>query len=151
MFSHILIPLDGSPFGDEALTYALSLAQKYNSKITLLHVTAQQWEGEMVAELPEVEARSERVQTSISELNLKAQKGKLVADGYQVEAILMKGKPVGDVILKAAENEKADLIVMSTHGLTGWRRHLYGSVAEKVVGHSQIPVLLIRPSSPKNN
>lgn len=145
MFSHLLIPLDGSPFGDEALVYALSLAQKYESKITLLHVTTQQWEGEMSAELPEAEELSERVRSSTSQLNLKEQKDQLTAAGYQVNALVMKGNPVGEVILKAAESENADTIIMSTHGMTGWRRHLYGSVAESVVGHSKIPVLLIRP------
>ena len=150
MFSHLLIPLDGSPFGDEALAYALSLAQKFDSKITLLHVTSQQWEGEMSAELPEAESLSEWVRSSASQLNLKEQKDQLTADGYQVNALVMKGKPIGDVILKAAATEGVDTIIMSTHGMTGWRRHLYGSVAESVIGHSKIPVLLIRPS-PKEN
>lgn len=149
MFSHLLVPLDGSPFGDEALAYATSLAQKYDSKITLLHVTSQQWEGEMSAELPQAEALSEQVQTSSSQLNLKAQKDKLLADGYQANAVLMKGKPIGDVILRAVENEGADAIIMSTHGLTGWQRQLYGSVAERVIGGAKVPVLLIRPSSTK--
>lgn len=147
MFSHLLVPLDGSSFGDKAIKYALSLAQKYDSKITLLHVTSQQWEGEMSAEAPQVEALTKQVETSLSEKNLKAKKDELAAEGYHVNAIIMKGTPVGDVILKAAENEKADTIVMSTHGHTGWRRRLFGSVAEKVIGQSQIPVLLIRPSA----
>ena len=146
MFSHLLVPLDGSSFGDKALAYALSLAQKYDSEITLLHVTGKQWEGEMSAESPQVESLTEQVETSVSELNLKAKKDKLRADGYNVNAIIMRGEPISDIILKAAKAENADTIVMSTHGLTGWRRHMFGSVAEKVIGHSQIPVLVIRPS-----
>ena len=100
----------------------------------------------MTAESPQVETLTERVDQGASAINLKEQKDKLIADGYKVNAILMKGKPVSDIILKAAEIEKADTIIMCTHGLTGWKRQLFGSVAEKVIGHSQIPVLLIRPS-----
>lgn len=146
MFSHLLVPLDGSPFGDKALTYALSLAQKFDSQITLLHVTSQQWEGEMSAESPQVESLTEQVETSISEVKLKAKKDSLKADGYHVNAIIMRGEPISDIILKAAKTENADTIVMSSHGLTGWRRRMFGSVAEKVIGHSHIPVLVIRPS-----
>lgn len=145
MFAHLLVPLDGSNFGDEAMTYALSLAQKYASQITLLHVTSQQWEAEMSAEVPQAEALTEQTETNIMAANLKAKKDKLAADGYKVEALIMKGQPISDVILKAAETENADTIIITTHGLTGWRRHLFGSVAEKVISQSQIPVLVIRP------
>jgi len=145
MFSHLLVPLDGSPFGDKALEYALSLAKNYNAKITLLHVTSHQWEGEMTAEVPQTEKLLEQTETKYSQANLKAQKDKLTADGYKVEALIMKGEPISDVILKAAESEKVDTIIMSTHGHTGWRRHLFGNVAEKVISHAQVPVLMIRP------
>lgn len=145
MFSHLLVPLDGSTFADKALAYALSLAQKYDSKITLLHVSSHHWEGEMSAEVPQAETLTAQIETSSSELYLKEKKDKLTADGYKVEALIMKGEPISAIILKAAESESADTIIMSTHGHTGWRKHLFGSVAEKVITHSQIPVLVIRP------
>jgi len=58
---------------------------------------------------------------------------------------LLRDGVVADTILEAAEIEQADLIAMTTHGRTGMLRLLLGSVAEQVVHHSKIPVMLIRP------
>ena len=63
--------------------------------------------------------------------------------GVKIEPVFLKGIPA-DKILEYAEENNIDLIVMGTHGLTGMKRFLIGSVAEKVVRHSRVPVMVIR-------
>ena len=68
---------------------------------------------------------------------------KLKNEGFKVKSLYFEGSPA-DVIFKVSEAEKVDVIAMSTHGRSGPARWMLGSVAEHVVRHSQIPVLLIR-------
>ncbi|AKB50767.1 Universal stress protein [Methanosarcina barkeri str. Wiesmoor] len=63
--------------------------------------------------------------------------------GVKVKPVFLKGIPT-DEILEYAQENNIDLIVMGTHGLTGIKKFLIGSVAEKVVRHSRIPVMVIR-------
>lgn len=70
---------------------------------------------------------------------------KLKSEGYDVRVLLREGG-AAEVILKTAEEEKVDVIAMSTHGRSGAARWLLGSVAERVVRHSNIPIMLIRSS-----
>ncbi len=67
----------------------------------------------------------------------------LKAEGYKITT-LMKGGSAANVILKTADEIGADIIAMSTHGRTGPAHWIIGSVAERVVHHSRIPVMLIR-------
>jgi nucleotide-binding universal stress UspA family protein len=72
---------------------------------------------------------------------------KLREEGAKVKGITREG-PVSDTILEVARETQADMIAMSTHGYSGVQRWLMGSVADKVVSHSTIPVMLIHPISP---
>lgn len=66
--------------------------------------------------------------------------------GYQVESLVEFGDPA-EAILAAAQQYHADLIAMSTHGRTGLKRQLFGSVTEDVLRHTALPVLVIHPSA----
>lgn len=150
MFSHILVPLDGSGFAEKALDYALSLAGHYGSKISLLQVLAPggyEWEGEMRAELPDAEEKIQQVEAGEATLYLREKERELRAQGYAVTAVIVRGRGVPAAILDAVESEKADAIVMTTHGLTGIQRWMLGSVAERVSRHAQVPVLLVRATA----
>lgn len=149
MFQHLLVPLDGSDFAEHALTYALSLARQYGSQITLLRVLPPgrwEWEGEMRAELPDGGDRVHEVERSQAELYLEEKKNELDARGVEVTAILIPGRGVAEAILDTAVAEDADTIIIATHGLTGIQRWMIGSVAERVMRHAPVPVLLIRAS-----
>ncbi|MCA9973368.1 MAG: universal stress protein [Anaerolineales bacterium] len=147
MFTHLLVPLDGSDFAELALQYALSLAEKYGAELTLLRVVnPPRWQSMMEAESPEL---FEKLRHSV-ELDarnyLDYQKTALEQAGYRVQMrIECCDKPPADAILDAVEAWDADAIVMSTHGRSGLQRWMFGSVAERVVRHAQVPVLLIRP------
>ncbi len=144
MFKHLLVPLDGSKFGEKALEYALSLAQQYQSKITLLHVVHDQWAGEMRAESPQLDELTQQKESNQSYIYLNTKEKQLQEKGYNVSAIIKSGEPIDRAILDMAEAEEVDTIVMSSHGFTGLKRLMFGNTAEKILSHATVPVLLIR-------
>ncbi len=145
MFQKLLIPLDGSPFGELTLNYARSLARQYQSQIVLLHVVASNWEGEMRAEIPAAESAAQAHETQDATEYLREKERVLRDEGFLVTAVIRQGEPVHEMILDTAVAEQADTIIMSTHGFTGLKRLMFGNIAEKVIGRATIPVLLIRP------
>ena len=144
MFKHLLVPLDGSQFGEKALEYALSLAQQYESKVTLLHVVHDQWQGEMKAESPQLNELTKQKESNQSYIYLNAKEKALQEKGYAVTAIIKSGEPVDRAILDMAATEDVDTIVMSSHGFTGLKRLMFGNTAEKVISQATVPVLLVR-------
>ena len=145
MFKHILIPLDGSPFAEKALAYGISLAQKYGGEVTLLQVLPPAWKAEMKAEIPQGEGLTQEVKTAVATDYLTATEEKLRQhNDCNINALIVRGSSIAECIIEAAEAEHIDSIVMSTHGLTGITRWMLGSVAERVVRHASVPVLLVR-------
>ena len=146
MFKHILVPLDGSFLAEAALAPALALAAKFGSEITLLRVTSMSTVyyadpyGGGAALLVEMR-RQARKETADY---LKARKGELRQQGYIVHTQAMEGESPADAILDVAESQNVDTIVMSTHGRGGLARWVYGSVADKVLRHAEVPILLVR-------
>jgi len=144
MYKKILVPLDGSQFAEEALSHAESLAKSEDAEIILLCVvvTPSRYlfahnpaEGNNIIKMIEKEVQS----------YMKAKVSKLKMTGINVTGITRDGS-APDVILDVAEETHADMIAMATHGRSGVQRWLMGSVAEKVVHHARIPVMLIHPS-----
>lgn len=147
MYQHLILPLDGSPLAEAAIPYALELARKFDSKITLLRVLlpASQLFTELgsaqdVTMMMELHKREQE----LAQQYLKAKAGSLKQEGYNVSAHLAEGISVADFIVRESDALDADTIVMSTHGRSGVGRFLFGSVAENVLRHAEIPVLLIR-------
>jgi nucleotide-binding universal stress UspA family protein len=146
MFKHILLPLDGSQFAEAAFPAVVLLAQQFHSKVTLFQVvqspnvmphaggTAY---AEMLIDLNEY-SRSE------VDVYLKTQKAWLERQVESVALSIVQYEPVAEAILDAVDTLKVDTIVMSTHGRGGLSRWMYGSVADKVLRHATVPVLLIR-------
>lgn len=139
-FQHILVPTDFGDASDRALELALDLASKFESKVTLLHAT---W-------LPPYyySAYAEGLGWPTNELEGQANKAldaavtKAKARYPQVEGTLMAGEP-WERILGASKERGADLIVMGTHGRRGLSHVFLGSVAEKIVRLSPIPVMTV--------
>jgi len=76
---------------------------------------------------------------------LRRVQGRLQGEGLQVDATVRRGD-VTEEILRHADERRADLIVMSTHGRSGLGRWVYGSIADRVLRHASVPVLLVRAS-----
>lgn len=143
---NILVPTDFSKFSDKALKCALDIAKRYNSRIFLLHVidgTIQQFIADYCTDTKVAErVVNEGVITS----NENVQK---MIDGFsetkEVKIItdVRKGIPYEE-ILKNQQEQEIDLIVIASHGRTGLRKFLIGSVAEKVMRGAGCPVLLLK-------
>jgi nucleotide-binding universal stress UspA family protein len=139
----IILATDFSDASKEASNHALSLAQTLNAELKALHVfdkTAWNIPSHDYLAIDEVvagiEEARQRGQDTLKEL--------AKSFGLKVETIFTEGDP-GHEIIRVAEEENADLIILGTHGYTGWKRFTLGSVAELVVKHAPCAVLTIRP------
>jgi universal stress protein A len=144
-FKKILCPTDFSEASYEAVKMANDLAEHFSAQLTLVHVV------QPVIPLPDVEImRSFDVVTYEYELR-KGMENKLadVARNMISKTVQVQSKTLccGDpakMICDLAESENVDLIVIATHGMTGWRHYAHGSVAQKVIHLTMHPVLLVR-------
>jgi nucleotide-binding universal stress UspA family protein len=157
----ILGPMDFSEGSKEALRYALMLQEQYQSHLILLHVLSRAFETYTVAEgqvpgqrfvptpgggvllYPDPSGKQIR-RDLVEEAHWKIKDLVPVAQKERFQSEIRIGDPA-DEILKVAKEEGVDLIVMGTHGRTGLPHLWMGSVAERVVRLSPVPVLTIRP------
>ncbi len=133
----ILHPTDFSKPSEYALRFACALARDYQARLVLLHVVEPPvYYGELGMSVPLPSDFLESLQQRLSQL--------VPADcGIRVESILVEGN-ASQRILRIAQEQHCDLIILGTHGRTGLSRVLLGSVAEDVIRHSPIPVLTLK-------
>jgi len=140
----ILHPTDFSEASKYAMDYAIGLAQESRAKVYILHVieeisSALYFDMLQAPPLRQLMVDIEkRARESLDEILPVELRGKLPA-----EYIIRKGVPFVE-ILRCAEEIEADMIVLGTHGRTGLKHALFGSVAEKVVRKATCPVLSVR-------
>lgn len=142
-FSLLLVAVDLSPWSAQALRVAADLAGELGAAIRAIHVVRPS-----ALELPEA-APDDADAGSVMDAH-RAALARFVAaelgEATGVELLVSGGDPAAEVVL-AAESTGADLIVMGTHGRTGLRHLLLGSVAEQVVREARVPVMVVkRPS-----
>ena len=137
----ILVAVDGSPFSDLAVDQAISLGGICNSEIFVISVVDLYPEQMEVAPAL-VEKMSEEVRTYLDKAKEKVDKADIPCETI----VHMGGKP-HEFIVQEAKEKGIDLIVMGTHGRTGIRRILMGSVARNVIGHAPCPVLVVPDAS----
>jgi nucleotide-binding universal stress UspA family protein len=148
LFKRILVPLDGSPRAERALPIAARIAQASGGIVVLLRVVcfsmafetyqaADPWTMQTINDPDLAEARHylDNI-TSVSSL----------VDVHTETAVIV-GQPAA-TILSVVDTYHIDMIVLCSHGYTGMKRWVLGSVAEKVVHHAPIPVLLLREGGP---
>ena len=138
-FKHILVAIDFGAPSDRALDSALGLAKQFGSKLTLLHaygtsVSGYGYEAGFMWPIDEL--------ASAAQKGLDAMLAKTKERYANIEGLLVCGEPWREII-RTAVASGADLIVMGTHGRRGFSHALLGSVAEKVVRLSPIPVLTV--------
>jgi universal stress protein A len=145
-FKKILVPVDFSPSSKLALEYALSLAERFDGSVHVLHA----WEVPAYLR-PDLTVWSGEVSATLADhAHAEAERGMLqfladakVVGRRNVTSQIASGAPYV-TILSLAEEGKFDLIAMGTHGRTGLSHLVLGSVAEKIVRHSKCPVLTVR-------
>ena len=141
-FSRILVPIDFSDHTRAVVELATDLSRRYQAPLLLLHayepLTYALPEGLVTLERSELE----RILAGLNKSLDKVAEGPR-ASGVQVEAQVVHGYAVRE-ILRIAEERKDTIIVMGTHGRTGLKHLLIGSVAENVVRNASCPVLTVR-------
>jgi len=142
MYQRALVPLDGSTTAEGVIPFVLQIAGPLGLDVTLLHVVISAPRAAVVEAGPVAldDTDERRAQAEAYLLPFTAE---LRANGIRVTTDVRRGEPV-DEILASARDSRADLIVMTTHGRTGVARLLFGSVAEGVLRHADVPVLLMR-------
>lgn len=143
LFENILVPFDLSSPSNNAFKVALDIAQKYNSKITLLTcVEGDAWHHKFY----DARADSEllKKQSKIATKYMEKLEDFANRAGVKIKLQILKSTSVVKDITTFAKSRKIDLIVMSSHGRTGLDKIILGSVANGVVQRSTIPVLLIK-------
>ena len=137
-----LVPIDFSACADQALDYAITLAGKLGARLTLLHVIQPLPLAGMdmgvtptFAYVQDLEAELRRSMESSLE--------RVTAAGLEGDIVMVHGVPF-HAIIEAAKTQQIDLIIMGTHGRTGFPYVLLGSAAEKVIRLAPCPVLVAR-------
>ncbi len=142
----ILVPFDFSEYSEKAFTWALAMAERWRARLLLLHVVPQPSYPSMVMGTFNV-AEFETGLKVDAEARAKEFLGRTGSKTVQIDARFVIGEPFND-ICRIAEEERADLIVMGSHGRTGLSHVLLGSVAERVVRHAPCPVLVVGKEAP---
>ena len=154
MFKRILVPLDGSRFGSRALKYATEVAQRFDTEVILIEVvtpttatagTAPGMESPMVAEIAAQAALEEDKRNATrARRYLSGKVRRMSSQGVKGSYRVVIGDPAQS-IMEFAQKEHIDLVVMTTHGKSGLKRAIMGSVADVVIRESGKPVLVVRP------
>lgn len=144
MYQHILVPVDGSPTSCRALQEALKLAKKLKAQLALIYVMEEIWyvDNESYLNYAELQ-KSVRIS---GEKILSQAEAAVLQEGVSpiVKLLEARGERIANVVVAEAKRWPADLIVIGTHGRSGFSHLLFGSVAEGVVRTAHVPVLLIR-------
>ena len=143
----ILVPHDFSSSANHAAAIARDEAKAHGAKVVLLHVvdlpSGFQAHSVIVPDSTGAPINIKDYAVSEAERHLEDLKARLAKDGITAQAFIRIGKPEDEIVRFANENS-VDLIAMGTHGRTGLAHMLVGSVAERVVRTSTVPVLTIR-------
>jgi len=140
MFEKILVPLDGSELAKKVFPTVVELAKKFNSQVTLIHVC--HTEEFVAGESSDIAKNVPSMGKKTCETFLSQAGTELQGQDINVTWTCVEGVPAREIIGYAHKN-KMDLICMTTHGRgdVGW---VLGSTAQRVVSHSNVPVMLIR-------
>jgi nucleotide-binding universal stress UspA family protein len=156
MFKTIVVPLDGSRFSSIALKYAIDIADHYKAQLILVRAvertvpiaTAGASIGVETAASSrlavEAAEREDRIHERQAKQYMRKKVREVASEGVKAEYHVVFGDPYKS-IMDICKQEKADLVVMTTHGKSGLKRAILGSVADKIVRDARVPVLVIRP------
>lgn len=143
MYKRALIPLDGSPVAETILPFILEIAGPLDIEVVLLRVLQPPVPPIVVEGSRHIVVEDEETRRVDALEYLAALAIELRNKAVRVETRVHRGMPAAEIVA-AAREVQADLIAMTTHGRSGLRRLMFGSVAEAVLRHSDIPVFLLR-------
>ena len=147
MYERILVATDGSALSDKAVGHALDLAKLSGATVIALKVIPRYprsyLEGGTTMDASEIK-RIEAQWATQAQAVLEKIKADGKAMGIKVKTSIAKSDLIAESIIGAADKQKADLIVMASHGRKGLKRLLLGSETQHVLTHSHVPVLVLR-------
>jgi len=144
--TRILLPIDFSPSSQAALEMAADLALHFHAELYLLNVIP----FFPTTSLPDLVPEGEFIQEArtFAEQHLAKCQAALLAKGVKSSSSVEVGNDIVGNIMQVVERERIDMVVISTHGISGWHPLVFGSIAEKVVKLVQCPLLLLRSAKP---
>jgi len=142
MFSaeRILFPTDFSECSKSVLPYVLSFVEAHKSHLTILNVV----EFEEIQHMATGQAATEAEGSHLADRTAALEAMAGPHTNIHIDYVVREGHAFKE-ILRLADESDIDIIIMGTHGRTGFEHILIGSVAEKVVRHSERPVLIVKP------
>jgi nucleotide-binding universal stress UspA family protein len=147
----VLITLDGSPLSERAIEPGLAVAQSLNAAVTLLRVVPRMsTDGKLDEHERGLSRRMQEDWIEEAKNYLSARSEAAARSGVAIKSEVRIGSPA-DIILEHIETYGTDLIVMATHGRTGLKRWVYGSVTAKVLRSVNCSMLVIRPTDAELN
>ena len=144
----ILLPIDFSPSSEAALEAATGLAQQFHAGIHLVHIIPEIPDFNGSDFFPETAVLQESKETI--EEKLDARKEQLMRIGVPTSFSVETGNDIVGSLMRIIKRENADMVVISTHGLSGWRPLILGSIAEQVIKQVNCSLLLLQSDQHKS-
>ncbi len=148
MFRKVVVPLDGSPFSEQALPYAVGIVRRSGAALDLVHVHVLHVLDEHRVGRYSYDPDTDKAHQREEKLYLENTAKSLAAVAPMPWTTAVVGGLDSDGILKHAQEGEADLIVMTTHGRGSLDRFFLGGVADELIRQAAVPVLLVRPQDP---
>ena len=139
----ILVPFDGSGYSEKAFEKGLEIAEKFESELIVMTVIQSKISdsaGMSLERMQEIQDEEEDMATTM----LKKLEAKASAKNVSFSIKIIHNPSSSEGIVNYADSNSIDLVVMGSHGRTGFRKIVLGSVASGVVGHSKCPVLITK-------
>ena len=151
MYKKVLVPLDGSELAECTLSHVKNLVKEESvGEVTLLNVVKVDFSWEQMRSEYSVGVDINAIRETLfarSRKYLADKASQLESEGIKVKTESLEANRPADKIAEYAQEKGMDLIVIGTHGYTGFKKLMMGSVAFSVLHQSHVPVLLIRPES----
>lgn len=144
MFKHLLVPIDGSPTSELAIEKAIGLAKAFDSKVTAIYVVDPYPFTGVGADFAYGQGQYMNAAKAAATEALAGARKAMEQAGVKITTATVESHSPWRGILEAAASGGADLIVIGSHGRSGIEKLVLGSVAQRVVSHTKLPVLLVR-------
>lgn len=144
-YKKIVVPVDGSGWSERAIPHAVDIARNNGAEIILLHVfrpPVSEYSDQIA--LAGQDEQLQQIREQIKQY-LMGLRGQLRSEHVDCRVQFIEGTGVASLICDYINEEGVDLVVMSSHGRSGLRRFIFGSIAERVLQAVHVPVLVIRP------
>ncbi len=144
MFKHILVPVDGSSTAQLAVGKAIGLAQAFGSRVTVIYVIDPYPFTGVGTDFAYGQAEYLSAATAEANAAVKAAKDAFASATVTVDTSVIEAHTVWRGIVEAGVSLQADLVVIGSHGRSGLEKLVLGSVAQAVLSHTKLPVLVVR-------